>query len=901
MLYSYDTVIKNGQIKVSKELIDYSEGKPLILTRGTERNKHDSMFLFSQKVWNGFEKNIKSLDLPIEKKRMFLRYYASSAVDVDIDKDDLIITVEPVLHFFRDSKEEHKVRIYYEEDSDNPRFIIEFLDEDKKRGWILDKFERIKRINIEHNSLVPQYFMRPKSYFVKADAGYGKTTMLKHFSNVLRGVEVYDEDGCLQTLIPIFLSMYDVNFLSTYDIEKGPIIELLRKKNIFNHKIERDGIIQMIKNDNTYRYVFLLDGMNEMQERLLEVDSLYSIIEREIIELLKNDNVDFIVSARSERIFTERIIGGGDEEGKLIVLELQGINLSNGAADKKRIIDYLEIDEDRVPVDLWEELESPMLLKYYKKILQHDNTNSVIRCKTDLLDRYYELDIDKSTDETNTNEWDLIRRQHLLKWVLPGVAFYIENKLLSLRVTEEILDIDLTTIFNKVCDEFEEFFSDCPGGRKKLWNGLLRLQICDSNGKFVHDIIREYWAGRGLLLRFCYLHEDKTSQSFVDNLSLNIVRGKEKFEVVRQTRHIGLIEVIYDMIRKLFTDSYDNLCKAYAMVRKGDNTADTEDYRCIFELLFNYMSMLDDLQYRDKAAEVGWFVYDGISEDHRQKVFASYKAEGRGYRLVQILNDMGYSTNNSNKIEAHKAGNKEGNPDALTILSLANKELEELFESKSGLSEYERNKLYYEMKGKIINNSGAYYYGIKDYDKALSTHKEAMEYRKTVGIDLKASYRVIASDHFMIGNRYSKGEDYMHALGEHIEAYNTFKEYLGYIEGKGIGEQTNESVKFSELDDSLYKDIEFVQLINAIGNQIAMLFLYQKTYIPYDLIDEWVYELLSEFRYCNEYVEQNSRRRSDEKEKLDEKKKQLRKWFDTYYLHRDNFDVLERICMGIEE
>ena len=903
MKFCIETIIRNGILQMPEEIKDFFEDPNCVVTRGLNRNDHNTLFLFNTQMWEDFDNNFLSkLKMTDPTKNKWRRAILLFSADLIVDTENMTVSLpeSTLMMWARKLTDAHKVKFYYEDDAERKHFTIEFLSEDYR--WRDNKSEFINNFNFFNNSLAKTYVQTPRSYFLTADAGFGKTTILKHFSNILQEKEIYDSYGQLQTLVVIYISMYDINMLPSVDIEKGPIIELLRKENIFNHSIDHAGIYEMIKKDTTYRYVFLLDGINEVQNRILGTDSIYSIIETEIMRLMTYTNVDVIASARSEKILSNRMFVCEDgERATLKVVRLTGMRQVEGTPDKKRIVNYLNTEEGVIPDDLWEELECPMLLSYYKQILHSDKFDSElkqnIRCKTDLLDCYYDLDIMKNTDDIKVNQWDNIRREHLLKWVLPGIAFDIEGKMLSLNNENDTYVIDTKSIFYDVCNQYEQYYPDIPGGRENLWNGLIRLQICDEKGKFIHDIIREYWASKGLFLRMYYSHKDEDIKIFFDDISLNIIRGKDSFEIARQTRHIGLIEIIYEMIQNKTPGKYDYLCSQYAMARKGSSDAEVIDYRTMFELFVHYMSMLDDLHDSDMAAEVGWFAYDGIPKEKREAVFEWYENNDKAYYLVKILNDMGYSTNNSSIIKNHLEENDAGNPNALTLLQNGIDIVDKMLLKEIACSDYEKNKLYV-LKGKLLNNIGAYYYGRDEYYKADSAYKAAFEYRKNKGLDLSVSYKVISSNYFQIGELCKSNGNIKEAMQMYKKANEIFKEYLWYKTKKEEGRLCDGTMLFSEFREDYYNLIDKIMVINVIGSQIEIIKSCLHMDDTLNTIEELVHEIICELKYCNDIEIQKSRRTiTDTEERLNNKKKDLIKLLKT--IHVKESDELRKLCGGV--
>ena len=156
------------------------------------------------------------------------------------------------------------------------------------------------------------------------------------------------------------------------------------------------------------------------------------------------------------------------------------------------------------------------------------------------------------------------------------------------------------------------------------------------------------------------------------------------------------------------------------------------------------------------------------------------------------------------------------------------------------------------MLGKIYNNFGACYYGIyfKDYKRALEWHEKARNFRLENGIDLCASYRVIAADYFM--------------LHEYQKSYEKYKEFMQYISG-------GNSNKISELKKELSKTMKdyrysgeiIIILLNAIGSECKLIFT---KYASEDLRDKLFYEVQKELPYeldfCVEHINRGTRIRA---------------------------------------
>ena len=168
------------------------------------------------------------------------------------------------------------------------------------------------------------------------------------------------------------------------------------------------------------------------------------------------------------------------------------------------------------------------------------------------------------------------------------------------------------------------------------------------------------------------------------------------------------------------------------------------------------------------------------------------------YQRANILNSLGYCVNNY-KMEMHSG------EQIIKILKQAEQFVEICLndeETRRKQADYQRAVI---LKGKILNNIGAcyygVYYGITSADQALMWHRRAKEYREEHCINVSASYRVIASDYFK--------------MSQYDKAYLIYKEFLQYsVQGKSLVEQNT----FKKLADYSENNSDAVVIVlNAIG------------------------------------------------------------------------------------
>lgn len=684
-------------------------------------------------------------------------------------------------------------------------------------------------------NLKEKYMAEPRCYILTAPEGYGKSTSLRDMYYTLAGQKINN-----QIIIPIYIRMADLNTMPDQEIQNGVLLGYINEKYYKNSMaINRyKALREMIKETvEEYRYLFLLDGMNEVNNRLLYesgqrvfqcIENELTYLDSERVRFIDYSNVDIIISARKEGIISDSLKEKMNDEQigrrSFRVLEIEKMH-----ADQ--IVEYLNLDNiNEISEDLREQLETPMLLNMYRRIKEEAGENSEqFKTRIELLDNYYRLDSIINRNTKQIDNWDEIRAD-VLGQVIPLIAFEVENWLLKKSNDKNNGNYDIEEpALEEVLEKISPLIN-LRWDKSLLVRALGMLQIVNEKLQFQHDMIREYWAVKGLNLHLERKEVSVDVIEFFENLYANIEREKHRFDIARQTRHLGVVETLYSFWKQNNCGFNRIWKRIYACVygQKDENWAK----QMVFNIVFGYSSIMDDLNERRKAAELGWEAYDLF-----QEVENLYPEEERAF----FLNDIAFCTNN------HVIN--ERNP--LLLFEKA-RELMDKIEPNQQEHEGEFAILY----GKIINNFGSYYYGKyeRDYETSLKYHEEAKKYREIHNLDLTVSFRAISSDYYQMGN--------------YIAAYKGFQDYLFYCTKKRrLSQMTTEEKK-------KVKDV--IQIVNVLGSEYEI--LSSKVPVKTALKKEIQKEVSVQMEMCYKMVQTESRRKAlDTIKKLDEKNKDFKR------------------------
>ena len=622
------------------------------------------------------------------------------------------------------------------------------------------------------------------NYIIEAPEGYGKTTILKYMYNRYRKQLTMGEGE----IIPIYIRLADINVKSREDLVDGIILGFVQEQ-FYTFKTgnaTKSSIQEMIRDNRQYRFLFLLDGLNEVINRELESGGrcVFDILNNDLKKRCNDDkwfldypNVDIIFTTRKSYFITEELLEKQSnwEHRYFQVIKLEKLHLDIRSANS----------------DLLELLDIPMLAAMYKQMNQEDFMNSecCIKTKYELLNCFYHL------EWTINHNFQLIdtrdeRIKIVLDDILPLIALKIETAMLHYIV-------DDGKLYRKLCKNgFEDLIHDIIDENgfeiQSSWvvEIVEMLNVVNQKLQFSHDMIREYWAIRGIL--WCVRYADniryvRDSNDILPMCITDLIRftyRKEQYEPIRQTLHFGLLETLF---------SANNGTLITYNIKRAAKKINPDNYKkIIFYLYYNYSSILDDENERDKAAQYAWQAYEYMIANKE-----ILEAESM-YQRANILNSLGYCVNNY-KMEMHSG------EQIIKILKQAEQFVEICLndeETRRKQADYQRAVI---LKGKILNNIGAcyygVYYGITSADQALMWHRRAKEYREEHCINVSASYRVIASDYFK--------------MSQYDKAYLIYKEFLQYsVQGKSLVEQNT----FKKLADYSENNSDAVVIVlNAIG------------------------------------------------------------------------------------
>lgn len=663
------------------------------------------------------------------------------------------------------------------------------------------------------------------NYIIEAPEGYGKTTTLKTLYNDCKH-DLEQGDG---KTIPVFIRMADINVKPLEFVNNLGVIFAFVQEQYFNtnsSKATISQIIGMIKEATDYRFLFLLDGLNEVVNRELTPNGLrvLDVLENELKSqgnswFIDYQNVDIIITTRNKAVISEELYERQENTKHRLfkIIHLEKLKSSQ---------DY--------NMEMTELLSTPMLAAMYGRMQESISKEKKDgkMTKYELLSCYYELETVLNNNKAFKDYKDK-RVELVLDQVLPMIALKIETAMLRLIDKndngKEFREMQGRGIFKIVEEILKE--QDIELSLQVAVQTIKMMNIIDEDLYFSHDMIREFWTVRGIY--WCTRYRDYILYS--DQLKLlfeyiiKFTDRKDYYDPIRQTMHIGLMETIFSSWNgEIVNDRFEEVLKSiYAHEYK----------HILFQFIYNYCSILDDEVQRKAAARYAWQAYDYLKKN--QDVEETYVVEGKNYELSGIYNSLGYCTNNA-KIEGRSG------EEVVCLLGRA-KELAESIRF-DGLSNSKILKIKI-LIGKIYNNLGACYYGAyyKDYKRALEWHEKARNYRMDNGIDLHASYRVIASDYFM--------------LQEYQKSFEEYKKFLLYISDGCSDRLSNlKEVFIEKLKDYRYSSEIIIVILNAIGAECKLILT---KFMNQDLRNEVFYEVQKEMPYqlefCIEHMNRGSR------------------------------------------
>ena len=681
------------------------------------------------------------------------------------------------------------------------------------------------------------------NYIIEAPEGFGKTTILKGMYNR------YKEQLTMGTgnIIPIYIRLADINVKSREDLIDGIILEFVREQfySSDEYGIIKTSIQTMIRDNSQYKFLFLLDGLNEVINRELEMGGCC------VLDVLNNDfkkrcsddkcffdypNVDIVVTTRKSSYIKEELLEKqADHEHRYFrVVKLEKLHL----------------DVHSVNSELLELLDTPMLAGMYKQISKEDLKKDKLNIKTkyELLNCFYNLEmvIDHNFQLTDARDK---RIKIVLDDILPLIALKIEAAMLHYiaddgKLYREMCQRGLNSLVEDIIDENGfEVQSSWVTGMVEM------LNVVDQTLQFSHDMIREYWAIRGV--NWCIRYADNifyakdendVLQMFITDL-IRFTYRKERYEPIRQTLHLGLLETLFSANKGILFDS---------KLEQAVIEIDQKSYkRILFYLYYNYSSILDDENEREQAAKYAWQAYEYMLDNKDIIEMESM------YQRANIYNSLGYCVNNY-KMETHTG------EQTLEILKQADHFVEICLNDKEVRKKSDVYRKAVVLKGKILNNIGACYYGAyygaKYCDQALEWHQRSKKYREEHEANVSASYRVIASDYFK--------------MSQYDKSYMIYKEFLQYsVQGDNLVDRET----FEKLVDYSKKNSDVIVIvINAIGAECKWLQKCREENKIDEYQDAILKEIPSQLRFCIMVANRGSRRKAiDIIEKIEQRIQQI--------------------------
>ena len=397
-------------------------------------------------------------------------------------------------------------------------------------------------------------------------------------------------------------------------------------------------------------------------------------------------------------------------------------------------------------------------------------------------------------------------RGYLLESVLPYIAFQVESALLENRFYEEEQHLDDT-----VREAFNQTREDRPENTsfETVYEMLqMNLGVVDERNIFVHELLRDFWAVKGFRLE-ANKGECEKIETFLVSLSeaLEYRKTKKEKELARRTKYLDLGDFLYSMERA----GLEKTLRRCGM---------KPDKKCVLRTLDfvqELSGVYDDLGEGKEAAEIGWIAKGCLSRVG--ETFSIYeRAERMNFIYYSIKWDI-------------KAGNEEKNKKILNYILEARKEVEKIPEEARDI---QLNDLY----GRVLSNTGAFFFRLKDYDEARKWHLLAMEYKKrhcTAGAVVR-SYQTLMSDAYH--------------LGDPLEGYHYYKEaWEELCQGRTLEQCL------------LLEDHRFPEdmIERVMGNEILLLDMYSgktdraeedgKEEITEEIIEEIIGELPAQIMY----------------------------------------------------
>lgn len=533
------------------------------------------------------------------------------------------------------------------------------------------------------------YVKAPGCYLFEAQGGMGKTVAFKYAAQKLMGL-LKNNQQIVAIYIPLELVNRGVNLNTSLLLQ---VIRTFYLEAQHDNGFALEDIHNLFKFEG-YRYVLLLDGFNEVR------DDLVARLENEIQDLKESDRVDIIISSRPDSFSNKKIFGSN-------IGRFEGLHLNE-------IRMLLNINSDiQVPTFV----NTILLLKMFNIIKANENE---FQNEYQLIEGFVYHYLKKE----NVNQHQF---RYLIEYEFPNVA------------------IELTLAQMK-SEHLQNDFSDKLSSFENVgW--IFHLD----QGRFVHDLLREYFAAKWIYMHIneCSMDECRLLENFFNGMheSMKYKRYDQGINLARRGVYLQQAELIYGIVG-------DSLDKKLAICFR-----DSIRYEEIaYHFYEDFADLFDDLAQKTKGAVFARTAYSLL-----QRLEYLYSHE----ELAELYNKLFYDGNLKENYDMYET--------AMVHLKIA------------GL---ERHRA---LHARLISNEGAYYYARKKYEDAYSCYEKALDLRMRIkkmqldnvileGMNVNQATDIDTD----ICTTYKNMMSANYMRGKFKEAFQNYKEALRVLLGRNI-------------------------------------------------------------------------------------------------------------------
>lgn len=555
------------------------------------------------------------------------------------------------------------------------------------------------------------YLDNPANYIFAGDGGFGKTTQLLAMQKDLLGKQIKVGEEEL-TCIPIYFKMSKINRMS--NVGDDFFLDSVAKFFHYSSKDSEAGLspadmVRTLIKENSagYQYLFLLDGMNEVVSNI----KLDSRLANGIYELVTmSPRIHVIATTRSEKNQENvRLLNGNTTRTQ------RGLRGKNGedVEISEELEDYFfyyylqELNTDninsymgdrKVSKEIGKLINVPMMAKMYRFILNVQKDYQFTQ-KSELMTHYLYLNTEEKRVAVFDEMVDL--RQMIVEKILPCLAFEAELSIITKKAQKDCSrDKSIREFVTQTIPKMTACIDD-------IIQLVDSMHIVDAEMNFSHQLYRDYFAVRGLLLET----DPHRSEEFMNALNSALEYDFDSVtrpDLERRTQYLDVAEFLKAEVGSRLTSW---LCDRYP----ADSLLPTllsEEY---YEQL---AGVYDDLRVKDDCADNGWIAYDYLSK------ISNMPGVIDDYTCAKKQNAIYYCI-----LKIDKSGSKEKHyTDPLEIAEVVKKYVEDPAHN---------SRKDQELLAKYYSNMGAYYTSdwhhaskSEKYAKAFLWHDKALKLRQ---------------------------------------------------------------------------------------------------------------------------------------------------------------------------